>query len=454
MGGVETQVEELAPDRVRLTVEVPSAEVQHAVDHAASDLAGSLKIPGFRKGKVPMPVLLARVGRERLMSEAVESHIGGWFWNAASSSRIRPVAQPEYGYELPSSSEQTFAFTAEVAVQPKPEPADWTTLEVPSAEPEVPAELVEHELEALRSSVAELVPVEGRGATDGDALVVDVEGPDGETQRDLVVTLGAGRLLPDLEAAIAGMRVGESKEVEYGLPEGETRTVEVTAKEIKEPVLPPLDDELARAASEFETLDELRAEIEARLREQVEEELDAEFREAAVDALAEASSVEVSEALVESRAGNLLRGFVRGLERRGIAVETYLAVSGDSAEQIQQRMLEEARRSLARELVLEAVADQLEIQVSDEELRAFVREQAQLADEEDPDTVTERLWESGRHETLRGDLRLRRALDRVAAEVKRIPVELAKAREKLWTPGQEKPEGVSKLWTPGEKEPA
>ena len=451
---VQTQVEELGGDRVRLTVEVPSAEVKHAVDHAASDLAGSLKIPGFRKGKVPMPVLIARVGKERLMSEAVESHIGGWFWNAAAGSRIRPVTQPEYGYDLPTSSDDTFEFTAEVGVQPTPTIADWTELEVPAAEPEVPAELVEHELEALRSSVAELVPVEGRGATDGDALVVDVDGADGETQRDLVVTLGAGRLLPELEEGLAGMRVGESKELEYGLPEGERRTVTVTVKELKEPVLPPLDDELARSASEFETLDELHADIEGRLREQIAEELEGEFRSAAVDALVEASGVQVSDALVEARAGNLLRAFVNGLEQRGISVETYLQLSGETAEQVQQRMLAEARQSLARELTLEAVAEQLGIEVSDDALREFIREQAELAGEDDPDEVIERVWHSGRHETLRADLRLRTALDRVAAEVKRIAPELAHARDKLWTPGQEKPEGASKLWIPGEKEPA
>ena len=451
---VQTQVEELGGDRVRLTVEVPSAEVKHAVDHAASDLAGSLKIPGFRKGKVPMPVLIARVGKERLMSEAVESHIGGWFWNAAAGSRIRPVTQPEYGYDLPTSSDDTFEFTAEVGVQPTPTIADWTELEVPAAEPEVPAELVEHELEALRSSVAELVPVEGRGATDGDALVVDVDGADGETQRDLVVTLGAGRLWPELEEGLAGMRVGESKELEYGLPEGERRTVTVTVKELKEPVLPPLDDELARSASEFETLDELRVDIEGRLREQIAEELEGEFRSAAVDALVEASGVQVSDALVEARAGNLLRAFVNGLEQRGISVETYLQLSGETAEQVQQRMLAEARQSLARELTLEAVAEQLGIEVSDDALREFIREQVELAGEDDPDEVIERVWHSGRHETLRADLRLRTALDRVAAEVKRIAPELAHARDKLWTPGQEKPEGASKLWIPGEKEPA
>jgi trigger factor len=456
MGWVQTQVEELGGDRVRLTVEVPSTEVKHAVEHAASDLAGSLKIPGFRKGKVPMPVLISRVGKERLMTEAVDSHIGGWFWNAAAGSRIRPVTQPEYDYELPSSSDDSFAFTAEVGVQPKAEPADWTTLEVPAEEPDVPGELVDHELEALRSSVAELVPVEGRGATDGDALVidVDVDGAEGEAQRDLVVSLGAGRLLPDLEAGIAGMSVGDAKDIEYALPEGETRTARVTVKELKEPVLPPLDDELARAASEFDTLGELRADIEERLRQQVEEELEGAFRGAAVDALVEESGVEVSDALVEARAGNLIRAFVSGLERRGISLETYLAVSGETPEQIQQRMVEDARRSLARELILEAVAERLGIEVSDDELRAFIREQAELADEDDPDALVEELWHSGRHETLRTDLRLRSALDRVASEVKRISPELASAREKLWTPGQEKPEGAAKLWTPGEKEPA
>jgi trigger factor len=219
-------------------------------------------------------------------------------------------------------------------------------------------------------------------------------------------------------------------------------------------VLPPLDDELAKAASEFGTLDELRTDIEGRLREQVEEELEGEFRGAAVDALVQASGVEVSEALVEARAGNLIRAFVSGLERRGISLETYLALSGETAEQIQERLLADARRSLARELVLEAVAEQLGIEVSDDELRAFIREQAELSDEDDPEALVEQVWHSGRHESLRTDLRLRAALDRVASEVKRIPVELAQAREKLWTPGQEKPEGAAKLWTPGEKEPA
>src|SRR5947208_16861168 len=166
------QVEELPDNKVRLKVDVPREDMHHAVEHATADLAESVKIPGFRKGKVPTQVLRNRIGRERLLTEAVESHIGGWFWNAAASTRIRPVAAPQYDYDLPESDDQEFSFTATVDVQPKPEVADWTEVEVPYEEPELPSELVDQELEALRESVATLAPVEGRPAQTGDVVVV------------------------------------------------------------------------------------------------------------------------------------------------------------------------------------------------------------------------------------------------------------------------------------------
>src|SRR5438445_1468725 len=131
-------VEALGEDKVKLTVEVPAHDVQHAVEHAASDLAASVRIPGFRKGKVPRPILLQRVGKERLYTEAVESHIGGWFWSAIMRERVNPVAQPEYDYELPTTEHEDWRFSATVAVQPKPHSADWTEPEVPKHEREVP----------------------------------------------------------------------------------------------------------------------------------------------------------------------------------------------------------------------------------------------------------------------------------------------------------------------------
>ena len=266
-----TQVEELPDNKVRLTVQVPLADIQHAVEHATSDLAQSVKVPGFRKGKVPTAVLEARIGRERIFNEAVETHIGGWFLNAAANNRIRPIAQPEYDYAVPESEDDAFSFTATVSVQPKPEPADWTKLEVPYVEPEVPQEVVDQELEELRSSVAELTPVEDRPARTGDVAVIDAFDETGDGQRDLVVELGTGRLLEELERALIGSSPGETKELELEQPDGSNAKATVTLKELKEKVLSPLDDELARASSEFDTLDELRGDIERRIREVLEE---------------------------------------------------------------------------------------------------------------------------------------------------------------------------------------
>ena len=224
-------------------------------------------------------------------------------------------------------------------------------------------------------------------------------------------------------------------------------------KEIKGKVLPELDDELARSASEFDTIGELRADIEQRLRKHIEAEIEDAFRANAVDALVTASKVAPAGPLVESRTRELLTGFIRSLERRGIAPETYLQLTGRTAEELTSSMQLEAALSVARELALEAVADKLGLEVSDEEVRALVREQAEAAGE-DADNVIEDLWNHGRHEDLREDLRLRAALDRVAAEVKPIPIEQAQARDAIWTPDKEKPETETKLWTPVSKETA
>jgi trigger factor len=448
-----TQVEELPDNKVRLTVEVPHADLEHAVEHATSDLAGSVKVPGFRRGKVPTEVLQARIGRERIFKEAVESHIGGWFMNAAAGTRIRPIAAPEYEYELPTSEDADFSFTATVPVQPTPEPADWTELEVPYAEPEIPDELIEQELEELRASVAELTPVEARPARTGDVLVVDALDENGEGQRDLVLELGSGRLVEEIERALTGASQGETKEVEFELADGSTGTATVEVKELKEKVLPPLDDDLARAATEFDTLEELRADIERRLREVLEEEAETQFRADAVDRLVEASNVQVGGPLVEARTRELLNALGRSLERRGISADAYFQLSGQTADQLVERMGAEAALSVARELVLEAVADRLGLEVSDQEIEELIREQAGLQGD-DADEAVKQVFADGRQEVLRGDLRLRKALDRVAADAKRVPVEVARAREEIWTPDKETPPTETKLWTPGSKEPA
>ncbi len=449
MASVQARVEELPENKVRLTVEVPSHDVQHAVEHAASDLSASVKVPGFRKGKVPMQVLVSRIGKERLYSEAVESHIEGWYRNALAGTRVRPITRPAYEYDLPETPEQSFSFTATVDVQPEVQVADWTKLQVPAAEVEVPEELVDEQLERLRLAVAELVPAD-RAAAEGDVVTIDLEGPQG-SQRDYVVEVGDPRFIDEVNAALLGMSAGETKHVEWEDADG-PQEFDATVKDVKERILPPPDDELARAASEFDTLAELRADLENRIREQIEEEVETQFRAAAADALVDASNVQPSGPLVDARTADLVTGLVRSLESRGISPETYLAVSNQTPQQLEERLRAEAARSVARELALEAVAEKAGLEVDDEELRAFIREHAD-AEGDDVEEVVDSVFASGRHELLREDLRMRKALDRLAADVERIPVDLARAREKLWTPEKGAAASETKLWTPGSKEP-
>src|SRR5262249_11578765 len=241
-----------------------------------------------------------------------------WFWNAATRARVNPVAQPEFDYDLPASEDQDWRFSATVEVQPKPEPADWTKLEVPKREAEVREEAVQTELQALQPAAGELAPVEGRPAADGDTVVVDLLAEDGSAQRDYVVELGSERLVEEIENGVLGLSPGEQREIRYELADGSRRNATVVIKEIKERVRPPLDAGLARSASEFDTLAELRAEIEDRLRGEIEAELESLFRAAVVGELIKASNVQPGGPLVELRTRELLTGFARSLQVRGL----------------------------------------------------------------------------------------------------------------------------------------
>ena len=449
MAFVKTKVEELPESRVRLDVEVPEEDVAHAFEHAASDMAESLRLPGFRKGKAPVPVVVARVGRDAVWQEALRGHLDSWFWSAAETSGIRPVASPEVEFDGLPDDGGTFRFRATVAVMPKPEVADWTTLEVPFAEAEVPAEAVDAELDRLRDAVAELAPVEDRAVREGDTVVLDILGEGVPPQRDYVTEVGADRLVNEIDDALPGMERGATKRVDIQGAEGQL-PVDVTVKEIKEKVLPEADDELARSASEFETLEELRAEIESRLLEQLTEELEIRFREAAVDALVNASEVETVEPLVERRTAELWSGIARSLQMRGISTETYLTMTGQSADDVVGRLRAEAEQSLARELVLDAAASKLGVEVPDQEIDDLIESQSEEGD--DIEESRRLLQENGGYERIRADLRLKKALDEIVAGVKRIPVELAAARDKLWTPEKEKEGTKMNIWTPGSEE--
>ncbi len=453
---MHTRVEQLPESKVRLDVEVPEHSVQHAFEHAAADMSESMRIPGFRKGKkVPMPVLVARIGKEALAAEAVRSHIDGWFWDAAAISGVRPVGAPEVEWDDLPESPGTFRFRATVPVAPLPTLPDISAIEVGEIRSEVPSDLVEQELERIRDAGAELVPASGRPVEAGDTLVLDLvakeEGKEPSEHRDYVAELGSGRLADQVEDALPGTAEGETRTVELELEDGSKGTVEVTVKEIKEKVLPALDDRLAVSLSEFETLAELRADIEARLKEQLDSELELRFRQDALDAVVEKTTFEGIEPLVDRRTAALLESLARSLGRQGVSAGAYLQATGQTPEALQESARTEAELAVKRELALEAVATEFGIEVVDDEIEELIREEAAAAGE-DADATVEAMRERGGFEQVRNDLALRKALDEIVARVERIPMELAKAREKLWTPEKEKSGSGMKIWTPGSEE--
>ena len=345
---------------------------------------------------------------------------------------------------MPSNEHDDWRFSATVEVQPKPEPADWTQLEVPKHEAEVPEEAVQAELQAVQRTVGELVPVEGRPAAEGDTVVVDLLAEDGSSQRDYVVELGSERLVEEIEGAVRGLAPGEQREVAYELADGSRRTATVVLKEIKEHVLPPVDDELARSASEFETLAELRSEIEGRLRGQIEEELEGIFRAAAVDELVKASNVRARR--TSRRAAHARASRRSGPKPRGArARRRHLPAADRPDRRAAQRASLRGSGVLGR-----AGADprggRRQARAAGDRRRDPRASSARGGESEED---IERFVADGGADRVRDDLRLRKALDRIAAEVKPIAPELHEARESIWTPGQEQPAEPAKLWTPG-----
>jgi trigger factor len=459
---MRTSVTELEDSRVRVEVEVEADAVQDRLDRAAHALARDMRMPGFRKGKVPPQLVIQRVGREAVLEQALRDSLPEWYERALLDTGITPVGEPELNVPaLPGTGEE-LSFTFEVSVRPTAKLGDYKELEVGRAEAEVPEEAVQAELDRLREGFASLNPVD-RPAAAGDLVVIDYSGTvdgeafEGSEATDLMVELGAEGLLPEFDRALGGAAAGDEVTVEVQFPDdhrpeslaGKQASFTVTVKEVREKKLPELNDEFAAEASEFETLAELRDELRRRIAAALESRIEAEFREAAVDAAAQAAQIELPSELVHARAHEMWDRLERALSSRGASPEAYLRMQGKTREQVVTDLESDAERALRREATLAAVADSEGIDVSDEELLEALQ---QGEEDEAPDRVLERLRANGRDALLREDLRLRKAAELIASSARPIPQEQAAAREKLWTPEKERAEGSeSGLWTPGEE---
>jgi trigger factor len=459
---VKTTVTELPESRVRVEAEVTPDEVERSVQRAARALGRDLRMPGFRKGKVPPPVVIQRVGRETVVDEAVRGQIGRWYLDAIDAAGIHPVGDPKLDIgDLPSQGE-SLQFSIEIGVRPTARLGPYKGVEVGRREPKADDEAVQGELDALRERSARLETVD-EPAGENDFIVMDYRGTiDGEAfaggeARDQLIELGSGRLVPGFEEQLVGAKAGDERTVtitfpdDYGAEELSGREAEfaVTVNEVKRKELPELDDEFASDAAGFDTLEELRDDIRAKLEEADEKRVEAEYRAAVLDAVVKEATIEVPEALVDARAREQWDRMMHSLGHQGISRDNYLRIAGKTEEEIIAEARPDAELLLRREAVIAAVIEAEGIEASDGDVLDAL--QASAAREgTTPEKLRERLEKAGRLDEIREDLAQRRAVDFLAEHAGALTVEQARARDKLWTPDQEYPRGIEKpIWTPG-----
>jgi trigger factor len=461
---VKTKTTELGESRVRVEVEVPSEALETELKNAAAELGREMRVPGFRSGKVPPEVVLQQVGREAVMDEAVRRGLPGWYEQAVADAGIAAVGDPQLDLsDLPERG-LPLSFTIEVGVVPPAKLGDYKGLEVGRREATVDTNEVQAELERLRESLASLETVD-RPAGAGDFVVIDFVGSvDGEPfeggeARGHLVELGSGRLIPGFEEQLEGAAAGDEREVKVKFPDdypaedlaGKDASFAVEAKEVKEKRLPELNDDFAVEAGGYDSLDELRTELQERIAEVHEREIEGEFREAAVDGAVASADVEIPHELVHAKAHEMWHRTSRRLAAQGVDPGRYLQMTGKTEEELVTDAEPDAELALKREAVLTAIVEAEGIEVSDEEVSEALREAAGPdASDKQVKRAMKRARAQGADDALREDIAMRKAVDLLVESAKPIPVEQAAARDKLWTPEKEKEErGTGQIWTPG-----
>jgi trigger factor len=419
---MQTTVEETDKHKVKLTIEVPPDEFGKDLDRAYRKVARQVKIPGFRKGKVPRQVIDAQIGRDAVLGEFLEDSVPTYYRDAMRENDLAPIAQPDIDLQQVEEG-KPFVFTATVEVRPRLrfEDADYKGIELDRPTSEVTDQDVDAMVDSLRERFAELEPV-ARPAHANDYVVRDirasVHGQDvaDATRQDYLYEVGSGEFGPNLDAELEGKRAGEILKVNDVLPErfgddaGREVSLQVLVKDVRAKKLPAADDEFAKTASEFDTLHELRAELAEQIAQSKDRAADGIIRDAALGALIERTRVDLPESLVDEETGHRVSHARERAERAGTTLDQLLASQGFDELRFRADARQHAERAIIADLVLEAVARAEDIQVTPEELAREISGLAAALGRE-PKEVAKTLESSGQIASLAGDIIRSKALD-------------------------------------------
>ena len=378
---MSVQVEKLEKNMAKLTIEVDTAQFEDAMKKAFNKNKNKFNIPGFRKGKAPRAMIEKMYGEGIFYEDAADEAINATCMQAMNESELEIVSRPEVSVEQ-IGKDKPFIYTAIVAIRPEVTLGEYKGIEVEKAEAAVAAEDVDAELKRVQEQNARQITVEDRPVADGDQTVIDFEGFvdgksfDGGKAEDYALTIGSHSFIDTFEEQLIGKNIGEECEVNVTFPEeyhaaelaGKPATFKVTVKEIKVKELPELDDEFAGEVSEFDTLDEYKKDIEAKILERKQKEAATENENRVIEKVVANATMEIPDKMVEGQIDNMVQDTARRMQSQGLSMEMYMKYTGMTMESMREQMQPQALKRIQTRLVLEEVAKAENIQVSDERL--------------------------------------------------------------------------------------
>lgn len=418
------QVEKLEKNMAKLTIEVSAEELEKALQKAYLKNKNKINVPGFRKGKVPRQMIEKMYGPEIFYDDAANALIPDAYAAATEECELKLVSRPSIEV-VQIEKGQPFIFTAEVAVKPEVTLGQYKGVEVEKIDTAATEEEITAEVDKERENNSRTITVEDRAVQDGDMTVIDFEGFvdgtafDGGKGTDYPLTIGSGAFIPGFEEQLVGAEIGKEMEVHVTFPEeyhakdlaGKAAVFKCTVKEIKVKELPEADDEFAKDVSEFDTLEEYRADLKKKVEERKAADAKAKKEDAVIEKIIEGATMEIPEAMIETQAEYLVDDFAQRLQMQGMSMDQYMQYTGATVETMTNQMKPQAKKRIESRLVLEAVAAAENIEIDDEAIEAEMNRMAE-AYKMELDKVKELISEEEKN-NMREDLSIQKAIELV-----------------------------------------
>ena len=415
------QVEKLEKNMAKLTIEVSAEELEKAIQGAYLKQRKHISVPGFRKGKVPRQMIEKMYGVEIFYEDAANALIPEAYAKAYDESELAIVSQPSIDV-VQLEKGKPFIFTAEVALKPEVTLGEYKGLKVDKVSTRVTAKEVDAKLEEEQKKNARTITVEDRAVQDGDEIILDFEGFvngvafEGGKGENYPLTIGSGSFIPGFEEQLIGVEAEKEVEVNVTFPEeyhsedlaGKEATFKCTVHEIKVKELPELDDDFAAEVSEFDTLEEYKADIKAKIKEQKQAEGNRQKEDQAVEKAVANATMEIPEAMIDTQVGQMVQEFAQRLQSQGLSMEQYFQFTGLTADKMNEEMRPQAVKRIETRLVLEAIAKAENIEISEEKLDAELTKMAEMYQME-VDKLKEYMGESEK-EQMKADMAVQEAV--------------------------------------------